>query len=91
MTPLLWKHQHCNNRRITNHMVLPKAAFVLKSADRGALLGARPQHTRSLVCFSAKSVVQSACVCLLEHMETSKFALATTTGRPREEDQNAPN
>ncbi|CAB4308820.1 unnamed protein product [Prunus armeniaca] len=61
------------------------------SADRGAPLGARPQHTRSLVCFSAKSVVQSACVCLLEHMETSKFALATTTGRPREEDQNAPN
>ncbi|CAB4278334.1 unnamed protein product [Prunus armeniaca] len=63
----------------------------LMSADRGALLGARPQRTRSLVCFSAKSVVQSACVFLLEHMETSKFALATTTGRPREEDQNAPN
>ncbi|CAN6695033.1 unnamed protein product [Malus baccata var. baccata] len=60
------------------------------SVHRDVQVGARLQHTRSLVCFSAKSVAPSACVCLLEHMETNKFALATITGRPREEDQNVP-
>lgn len=48
------------------------------------------RNTRNRVCFSARSVVRSACVCLLELMATSRFALATTTGRPKEEDPNAP-
>ncbi|KAF3454276.1 hypothetical protein FNV43_RR04723 [Rhamnella rubrinervis] len=70
--------------------VPPKAAFVLKTAHQGAEQGAQPQHTKSPACSSAKSVVQSVCVSLLVLMATSKFALATITGRPRVEDPNVP-
>ncbi|KAM7266372.1 hypothetical protein ACFE04_004269 [Oxalis oulophora] len=45
--------------------------------------------TRSHVCSSATNVVLHACVCLLGFTDTKKFALAKTTGRPREEDLNA--
>ncbi|KAJ0021452.1 hypothetical protein Pint_30961 [Pistacia integerrima] len=50
---------------------------------------AQPQHTRNHACSSAKNAVQSVCVCPLEPMATSKLALATTIGRPREEAPNA--
>ena len=60
----------------------------MQSAHQGAQQGAQPQHTKSPACSSAKSVVQSVCVSLLVLTATSKFALATITGRPREEDPN---
>ncbi|XWS73611.1 hypothetical protein CRYUN_Cryun02cG0143400 [Craigia yunnanensis] len=47
------------------------------------------QRTRSHACFSVKSAVPSAYVCLQAHMETNNIAHATTTGRPREEAPNA--
>lgn len=58
--------------------------------NQGVLTVALQLHTRSHACFSARSVVQNAYAFLLVHMATSKFALATTTGRQKEEDQNAP-
>ncbi|KAF1880992.1 hypothetical protein Lal_00023022 [Lupinus albus] len=51
---------------------------------------AQKHSTRSHACSSAKSVVPSVYVFLLELMATSKFVLAITTGRPKEEDPNAP-
>lgn len=60
-----------------------------QNVDHVAQIDAQTHNTRSHVCFSAKSAVPSACVCLLELMAISKFALAITTGRPKEEDQNA--
>ncbi|EOY32792.1 Uncharacterized protein TCM_040807 [Theobroma cacao] len=73
----------------TECMVPPRAAFVLKNVVRDALPDALLQHTRSHACSSVRSVVPSACVCLLAHMETNNIAHATTTGRPREEGPNA--
>jgi hypothetical protein len=60
-----------------------------QNVHQGAPPGAQPQHTRSHACSSAKSAVQSACVCLPARMGTNSLALATTTGRPREEGPNA--
>lgn len=60
-----------------------------QSAEGGARVGAQRRRTRSHACSSARSVVLNACVCLREPMETSRFAPATITGRPREEDPNA--
>ncbi|KAL5745181.1 hypothetical protein ACOSP7_026327 [Xanthoceras sorbifolium] len=60
-----------------------------RTANRGARIDARLRHTRSHACFSARNAAQSACVCLLELMETSRSALATIIGRPRKEDPNA--
>lgn len=62
----------------------------LQNVDHVAQLDVQIHNTRNRVCFSARSAVPSACVCLLELMATSRFALATTTGRPKEEDPNAP-
>ncbi|KAK6920872.1 hypothetical protein RJ641_014550, partial [Dillenia turbinata] len=45
--------------------------------------------TTSHACSSARNVAQHASVCLLVTMATSKYALATTTGRPRKVDPNA--
>ncbi|WVZ07349.1 hypothetical protein V8G54_020695 [Vigna mungo] len=59
------------------------------NVDHVAQLDVQIRNTRNRVCFSARSAVPSACVCLLELMVTSRFALATTTGRPKEEDPNA--
>ncbi|GAV69370.1 hypothetical protein CFOL_v3_12871 [Cephalotus follicularis] len=59
------------------------------SVDQDALEDVQIHNTRSHACSFAKSAVPSACVCLQELMATSKFALATMTGRPREEDPNA--
>ncbi|XVE61071.1 hypothetical protein DITRI_Ditri06bG0010400 [Diplodiscus trichospermus] len=70
-------------------MALLRAAFVPKSADPAAQPDARRHNTRSHACSSATSAAPSACVCRRELMETSKFALATTIGRPREEDPSA--
>ncbi|KAL3620346.1 hypothetical protein CASFOL_035258 [Castilleja foliolosa] len=59
------------------------------NVHQDAHIGAQRQHSRSHACSTAKNVVQCVCVCHLAHMGTSKFALATTTGKPREVDQNA--
>uniref|UniRef100_A0A6N2LXN1 Bifunctional inhibitor/plant lipid transfer protein/seed storage helical domain-containing protein n=1 Tax=Salix viminalis TaxID=40686 RepID=A0A6N2LXN1_SALVM len=59
------------------------------SVDLAALIDAPRQPSRSHACSSAKSAVQSACVCLLELMETSNLVPATTIGRPREEGPSA--
>ena len=62
----------------------------LQNVGHVAPLDAQTHNTRNRACSSAKSAVPSAYVCLLELMATSKFALATTTGRPKGEGQNAP-
>lgn len=61
----------------------------MQIAGLGARVDARQHHIRSRACSSAKSVVPSACACPPARTETSKCALATITGRPREEDPNA--
>ena len=62
----------------------------LQNVGHVAQVGAQRHNTRSRACSSAKSAVPSAYVCLLGLMATSRFALATTTGRPKGEDPNAP-
>lgn len=57
--------------------------------DHDALIDAQTHNTRSHAYSFATSVVPSVCVCLLAIMATSRFALATTTGRPKGEDPNA--
>ena len=57
--------------------------------NQSVLTVALQLHTRSHACFSARSAVLNAYAFLLVHMATSKFALATTAGRPRKEDPNA--
>ncbi|KAL9411613.1 hypothetical protein AB3S75_045252 [Citrus x aurantiifolia] len=69
--------------------VPPKEVFNLKSADHDARQDAQRHNTGSHACSSVKSAVPSACVCLLDFMETSNPALATITGKLREEDRNA--
>ncbi|KHN14931.1 hypothetical protein glysoja_024051 [Glycine soja] len=71
-------------------MASPKAVLNHKNVGHVAPLDAQTHNTRNRACSSAKSAVPSAYVCLLELMATSKFALATTTGRPKGEGQNAP-
>ncbi|GFQ02889.1 protein gast1 [Phtheirospermum japonicum] len=66
-----------------------RGAFNLKNVHQDAQIDAQRHHSRSHAWSSAKNVVQSVCVCHLAHMGTSKFALATTTGKPRKVDQNA--
>lgn len=60
-----------------------------QNAQRNVKGDVAKHNTRSHVCFSAKNVAESVFVFPLASMETSKFALATITGRQREEDQNA--
>lgn len=57
--------------------------------DHDALIDAQTHNTRSHAYSFVTSVVLSVCVCLLAIMATSRFALATTTGRPKGEDPNA--
>ncbi|XXG55434.1 hypothetical protein AAC387_Pa03g3102 [Persea americana] len=64
-------------------------SYVLKIVAGGAHTDARQRHTGNHACSSASSAALSACVFLLALMETSRPALATTTGRPRKEDPNA--
>ncbi|XWS43091.1 hypothetical protein CRYUN_Cryun16bG0072000 [Craigia yunnanensis] len=66
-----------------------KAAFIHKNVGLAALQDAQRHNTRSHACSSAISAASSACVCHRELMETIKSALATTIGRPREEDPSA--
>jgi hypothetical protein len=61
----------------------------LQNVDHVALIDAQTHNTRSHAYSFVTSVVQSVCVCLLDFMATSKFALAITTGRPKGEDPNA--
>jgi hypothetical protein len=61
----------------------------MQSAVHVAPKDAQKQRSRSHACSSAKSAVQSACVCLRELTGTRNPVLATTIGRPREEDPNA--
>ncbi|KAJ0042671.1 hypothetical protein Pint_18580 [Pistacia integerrima] len=58
-------------------------------ATQSVSIDAQQHHTRSHACSSAKSAATNAFACLLVFTATSKFALATTTGRPRKEDPNA--
>ncbi|KAL2326029.1 hypothetical protein Fmac_025087 [Flemingia macrophylla] len=71
-------------------MAPPKAVFNHKIALHVARTDARTHNTRSRACSSAKSAVPNACVCHLEPTATSRSALATTTGKPKGEDPNAP-
>lgn len=64
---------------------------MLQSVSRGAKGGARRLNTESHACFSAKNAAPSACVFHRAPTATSKFALVTTIGRPREEDPSALN
>uniref|UniRef100_A0A7N2KY02 Uncharacterized protein n=1 Tax=Quercus lobata TaxID=97700 RepID=A0A7N2KY02_QUELO len=62
---------------------------IAEIASQSVPIVARQLHKRSHACFSALSAAQSASVFLLALMATSKFALATITGRPRQEDPSA--
>lgn len=66
-----------------------KYVMYLQNAHLIAQQDAQRQHSRSRACSFARSVAPSACVCLLELMETNNFVLVTITGKPREEDPNA--
>uniref|UniRef100_A0A7C9CVM7 Uncharacterized protein n=1 Tax=Opuntia streptacantha TaxID=393608 RepID=A0A7C9CVM7_OPUST len=72
-------------------MVTLKAASSLQSVGQDAQRDVQRRNTRSHAYFSATSVVPSACAFLRVPMATSRLALATTIGRPREEDLNAHN
>ncbi|KAH1114444.1 hypothetical protein J1N35_007822 [Gossypium stocksii] len=63
----------------------------MQSADLAAVKDVQTRNTRSHACSSARSAAPSACVCRQAPTETSKSALATTIGRPREEDPSALN
>ncbi|KAL4322586.1 hypothetical protein AHAS_Ahas14G0225300 [Arachis hypogaea] len=60
-----------------------------KNAHHNAQGGVARPNTTSPACSFVRSVVGSAFVFLRGIMVTKLFALATTTGRPRKEDQNA--
>ncbi|KAF7819709.1 hypothetical protein G2W53_025164 [Senna tora] len=60
-----------------------------KNAHHNALGDAREHNTTSPACSSVRNAVANACACLLAIMATKLCALATTTGRPRKEDQSA--
>ncbi|KAL6286802.1 hypothetical protein ACE6H2_011192 [Prunus campanulata] len=62
---------------------------VAESANRDVLIVARPHRTRNHACSSAKNAAPHAYVFLQAFMATNKFALATTTGRPKKDDPNA--
>ncbi|CAA2989850.1 Hypothetical predicted protein [Olea europaea subsp. europaea] len=79
----------CNHRETIKCMALLRGAFSLKNVHLGAPVDAQKHLSRSHACSSVKNAVQSVCVCLLAHMATSKYALATITGKPREVDQSA--
>ncbi|XWS30827.1 hypothetical protein CRYUN_Cryun23aG0024200 [Craigia yunnanensis] len=64
-------------------------SFVLQIANQDALIDAQQHRTRSHACSFVSSAVPNAYASLLELMETSKSALATTIGRPRKEDPSA--
>ncbi|CAI0374791.1 unnamed protein product [Linum tenue] len=66
-----------------------RAAFTRKNVEGGATRGARGRSTRSRACSSAGSAAPSASASLLGFTATSNPALATTTGKPNEEAQNA--
>ncbi|KAK6244233.1 hypothetical protein QUC31_010642 [Theobroma cacao] len=85
---LLHSHSHLAT---SQGMESLKAAFIPKSAALAALLDVQRHNTGSHACSSARSAAPSACVCHQELMETSNSALATTIGRPREEDPSALN
>ncbi|KAL6551561.1 hypothetical protein OROGR_007715 [Orobanche gracilis] len=62
----------------------------LKSnAPRNARGDAAGPNTTNPACSSVKSAAKSASACPLDFMATKLFALATTIGRPKKEDQNA--
>ncbi|XVF56236.1 hypothetical protein PTKIN_Ptkin06aG0102500 [Pterospermum kingtungense] len=94
-SPFLFGHFLVSYNIDGNHFVLAfsveplKAASIPKSAGHAAPQDAQRHNTRSHACSSAISAAPSACVCHLVLMETSKSALATTTGRPSEEDPSA--
>ncbi|KAM7508005.1 hypothetical protein LguiA_018458 [Lonicera macranthoides] len=62
-----------------------------RNADHNAIGGAARPSTTMHAYFSATNVAPSASVCHLDFMATKLCALATITGRPRKEDQNALN
>lgn len=72
-------------------MFLIKLCFLcfLQDATGSAKVVATEQSTKIHACSSAKNAVQNVDVFLLVPMHISKFVLATITGRPRKEDQNA--
>lgn len=61
----------------------------MQIANQDAPIDAQQHRTRSHACSSVLSAVPNASASLLEFMATSKFALATTIGRPRKDDPSA--
>ncbi|TKY53408.1 hypothetical protein E2542_SST24938 [Spatholobus suberectus] len=90
MTPLKAVFNHKVKFDVKIKMVHVDSCMKFQIAVLVAQTDARTHNTRSRVCFSAKSVVPNACVCHLELMATRRSARATTTGRPKGEDPNAP-
>ncbi|RDX71136.1 hypothetical protein CR513_49553, partial [Mucuna pruriens] len=62
-----------------------------KNALHNAREGVARPSTTNPACFFVRSAVGSACVCPRGIMGIKQCALATTTGRPREEAPNALN
>ncbi|XP_057971355.1 uncharacterized protein LOC131160057 isoform X1 [Malania oleifera] len=58
------------------------------NAHHNARGGAARRSTISHACSSVRSAAGSACACPRGIMGTKLYALATTTGRPSEEDPN---
>ncbi|XP_022640737.1 uncharacterized protein LOC106771576 isoform X2 [Vigna radiata var. radiata] len=79
------QHQHISLRS----MGVLKAVFNHKIVVLVVRRDVQRHSTRNHVCSSARSVVPSVCVFLLEPMATRRYAPATTTGRPKGEDPNA--
>ncbi|KAL6551562.1 hypothetical protein OROGR_007716 [Orobanche gracilis] len=59
------------------------------NAPRNARGDAAGPNTTNPACSSVESAAKSASACPLDFMVTKLFALATTIGRPKKEDQNA--
>lgn len=71
---------------LTFHLFLPVAMQIV---HWDALAGALWLRTRNRACCSARNAALSASTCLLGPIETSRFAPATITGRPRQVVLNA--
>ncbi|PON93590.1 hypothetical protein TorRG33x02_105740 [Trema orientale] len=75
---------------VATQVFAKEAEYHLDSNARENAQGDAAKHnTTNHACFSAKNAATSAFVCLLATMATKLCALATTTGRPREEDPSA--
>lgn len=89
-----WEHLSGVNSLITYLIsdwidVLIEITKKKQSAQINVQGGAAGHSTTNHACSSARNAAGSACVFPLVSMVTKLYALATTTGRPNKEDQNA--